>query len=278
MEDSARQFSFVASDGYPLAATLWTTPRAHAVALIAPATGVPHGFYRRFARHLNAAGIDALSWDWRGMSASRSQRGMRDPRLTMRNWGEVDLPAASRTATAHAAGRPLVFVGHSFGGQALGLAPNATAISRALFVGAQHGWMGHWRWQQRAALALLWKLGMPIAARAFGQFPSSWVGMGETLPREVALQWAHWCSRPEHLGTWEGHASLPLPILSLSFDDDVFAPRAAAAALLREYRRAEVTHRHFPAEGLGHFGFFRGGRVLALWDDAVAFLAGADGS
>lgn len=271
-EDSACSLTIATEDGYSLAATLWTAPQSRAVALIAPATGVPHGFYRRFARHLNAGGLDVLSFDYRGMSASRGPRSMRDPGLTMWNWGTRDLVAAIAEAERLAAGRPLVYVGHSFGGQALGLASNASRVERALFVGSQHGWMGHWPWHQRALLAFLWKLALPATTRLFGRFPSSLFGMGESLPREVALQWASWCSRREHLGAWEGHAGLRIPILSLSFEDDFFAPRAAAAALLREYASAEVEHRHLPAEGLGHFGFFRGGRVLALWDDAAQFL------
>ncbi len=34
---------------------------------------------------------------------------------------------------------PLAFVGHSFGGQALGLIPNNTEVSRALLIAAQAG-------------------------------------------------------------------------------------------------------------------------------------------
>ena len=194
-DDSVRSLSIATEDGYDLAATLWTTPQARGLALIAPATGVPHGFYRRFARHLNAAGLDALSFDWRGMSASRPPRGMRDPGLTMWNWGTRDLASAISEGERLAAGRPLVFVGHSFGGQALGLAANAERVQRALFVGAQHGWMGHWPWQQRALLAFLWKVGLPATTRLTGRFPAALFGMGEPLPRDVALQWADWCSR-----------------------------------------------------------------------------------
>ncbi len=265
--------TLVTEDGLPLAGTRWlATGESRGVVLIAPATGVPHRFYLPFSTYLAAQGFDTLTWDWRGIAESRRDCSMRDARLTMRAWGELDLAAAIAWAGRRAATGRILFVGHSFGGQALGLAPNAHLIDRAVLVGAQHGWMGHWPLRHRLPLALLWRIAMPLASTVAGHFPSSLVGMGEDLPRGVAREWAQWCARREHLGTWAGHATLDLPMLALSFDDDVFAPRAAAAALLREYSAAQVTHEHRPTEGLGHFGFFRQGRAPALWDRVATFL------
>ena len=77
------------------------------------------------------------------------------------------------------------------------------------------------------------------------------------------------------MGSWDGHAALRLPLLALSFEDDAFAPAAAAAALLRQYVQATVSHEHQPATGLGHFGFFRGGPALPLWERVQRFLVAA---
>lgn len=261
------------SDGLALGATGWRNASVSSgVVVIAAATGVHHRFYRRFAEFLVTGGFEVLAFDWRGMGSSRTAEGHRDPRLTMRNWGERDLAAAIAWAAQRADGRNVHVVGHSFGGQALGLAANADRVTRAVFVGAQHGWMGHWPLQLRVPLWFLWRFGMPLGAALLGRFPSNLLGMGETLPQEVAREWAHWCARPEHMGTWDGHAALQIPLLSISFEDDAFAPRTAAAALLREYRSADVVHEHQPATGLGHFGFFRGGSATPLWERTLRFL------
>lgn len=263
------------TDGLALGATHWRGESAdHGVIVVATATGVHHRFYRRFAEFLAQGGFQVLAFDWRGMGASRTERGHRDPRLTMRHWGERDLAAAIAWADQRADGQPVHLLGHSFGGQALGLAPNADIVRRAVFVGSQHGWMGHWPLPLRVPLWLLWRVGMPLGAATLGRFPSNLLGMGETLPQEVAREWARWCSRPEHMGTWGGHAALRIPLLAISFADDAFAPRTAAAALLREYRSAQVLHEHQPATGLGHFGFFRGGSALPLWERVLGFLRG----
>jgi predicted alpha/beta hydrolase len=44
-------FQLPALDGYPLTATLYNAPEPVAQLLIAGATGVPQGFYRRFAEY-----------------------------------------------------------------------------------------------------------------------------------------------------------------------------------------------------------------------------------
>lgn len=265
--------TLVTDDGIPLAGTRWLAAgESRGVVLIAPATGVPHRFYLHFAAFLATRGFDSLCWDWRGIGESRRDDAMRDPRFTMRAWGEQDLAAAIAWAGRRAATGRIFLVGHSFGGQALGLAPNANLVDRAVLVAAQHGWVGHWPLKYRIPLTLLWRLFMPTAAALLGRFPSSLIGMGEDLPRGVAREWARWCARREALGTWDGHAALDIPMLALSFDDDPFAPREAAAALVREYASADIRHVHREAEGLGHFGFFRKGRASSLWEQVAGFL------
>jgi predicted alpha/beta hydrolase len=270
--------TLVASDGFPLAATRFrATGDAKGVVVIAAATGARQRYYQPFARFLAEQGFDVITWDWRGTGDSRYEARSTDRRLTMRNWGERDLESALSWARARAAGRPLLFVGHSFGGQALGLAPSAAAVSRAVFVGAQHGYYGHWEWQQRWALAALWRVLMPATAMVLGRFPSSRLGFGEDLPRGVACEWARWCRAREHLGTWDRHAELAIPILAYSFADDWIAPCRAADALLAQYPGSSCVHRHLrPADvgahAIGHFGFFRPGVVPALWSELADFL------
>jgi len=269
--------TLLTDDGFPLGGTRWLSEgETRGVVLIAPATGAPHRFYVPFAEFLARKGFDTLTWDWRGIGDSRHEKSSRDPRLSMRAWGTEDLSAAIAWAERRAPRGPIHFVGHSFGAQALGLARNAGRIDRAVFVGGHHGWLGHWQGAQRHALQLLWRVAVPLASRILGRFPSSTLGFGEDLPEGVARELARWCRRREHLGTWEGHGSLTLPILALSFADDVIAPRPAVDALLREYRSARVVHEHQPAEGLGHFDFFRQGHAEHHWQRLVAFLlAGA---
>jgi predicted alpha/beta hydrolase len=267
-----------AADGYPLAASVFPAAAGAAPAatvLVVPATGVARRLYDGFARHLAAAGLEVVTWDWRGTGDSKPA-SLRGFPATMSDWARLDLAGVIAWARQRAPRGPLLAVGHSFGGQSLGLAPGAATLAGAVTVAAQSGWWGHWPRAAGWRYALLWHLAMPGLAHALGWFPSSRLGLGEDLPRGVALEWARWCRSPAYLGDWSGHRALAIPILALGFDDDPFAPPRAVDALHREYRAARLERRQVaPRDAgvgrIGHFGFFRPG-VPALWEEVTAWL------
>ena len=274
--------TLVTDDGFPLAATRYLAQGTRrGLALVAPATGVRMRFYRPFAEALASRGWDVLTWDWRGIGDSRHGVSWRDRRLTMRAWGEQDLASAISWADRRDGNAPVVLVGHSVGGQVVGLAPNADRLAAVALVAAQVGWYGYWPMPQRALLWGLWHLAVPVSAVVLGRFPSSRVGLGEDLPEHVAREWARWCRRPEALGDWGRHARLAVPVAGWSFADDPFAPQAASEALTAKYVGASPrTHRHLAPTDLrvadiGHFGFFRSGVVPTLWEDICTFLSAA---
>src|SRR3989338_10493655 len=73
------------ADGRELAATLHRhqTAERRGVLLVNAATGVPQTYYRRFAKHFAHSGFDVLTWDPRGIGASR-QGSARGDRARMR--------------------------------------------------------------------------------------------------------------------------------------------------------------------------------------------------
>src|SRR5205085_6589798 len=120
-----------------------------------------------------------------------------------------------------------------------------------------------WPMPMRLAMAAVWYGVVPGVTRAVGYLPGA-LGIGEDLPAGVALEWAHWCRTPGYMvGDHEvrraGFARVTAPLLSFSFHDDPYAPRAAVDALLALYVNAKVERRFLRRdEGrFGHFGFFR---------------------
>ena len=266
-----------AGDGYPLAATLAApTGDPRAVVLVAPATGVLRRIYSPFADFLREHGYAVATWDWRGIGASRPE-SLRGFTASMRHWATLDLAGVIRWAVHRFPDRPLLVVGHSFGGQGVGLAPNAGRIAGLVTVAAQSGYWGHWPAPRKYAYATLWYLVMPALTRTFGYFPSRRLGLGENLPRGVALQWARWCRNPGYMNTWDGHRRFTSPILAWSFADDAYAPKRAVEALLLQYGSEPIDHRHLSpgdagATSIGHFGFFREGRTPRLWEETVEWM------
>jgi len=272
-----------ASDGYPLAATRFSpaAPSGGAI-LVGSGTAVRRTFYGRFARFLAARGHPVVTFDYRGIGDSRPPR-LRGFPARLRDWGEQDLAAMIEWTSRYDPGDRIILVGHSMGGQLLGLAPNADRVSALVGVAAQSGWWGHWPGARRYALALLWYLAMPGLAHLVGFFPGRRLGVGEDLPRHVALEWARWGRNPQYMIDEDGAPLRPHfsrfegRILAYSFSDDGFAPRPAVDALMGFYGRARVDHRHVEPrhvglDRLGHFGFFRADARPTLWEDTAAWL------
>jgi predicted alpha/beta hydrolase len=281
--------AFPARDGYPLAGDLFLPEGApRAAVLIAPAMGVPRGYYARFAAFLAGEGMAALTLDYRGIGGSR-RGALRALPATLVDWGEHDLAGAADLLAARVPGAPLLWVGHSVGGQLLGLLEDVP-LAGALLVAAQSGhwrlWSGGWR----ARIFLLWHAVIPGLVPLLGKLPAAFLGGGEDVPPGVARQWAAWGRQRDYLMSYarplggRGFARLAAPIVSYAISDDPYAPVRSVEALLGYYDRAPTELRVVRPEdvgerSVGHFGFFRSRFEPTLWREALAVLAtAAEGS
>src|SRR6266508_4370644 len=130
-----------AKDGYPLAASLYRPQRDEmrdATVVVSSATAVKRGFYDKFARFLCQHGFTVLTYDYRGIGGSlRGDIKAFDGR--MHQWGENDLAGILEGARkCSPASKKLLLVGHSAGGQLLGLCANSGLVSAMLAIAAQN--------------------------------------------------------------------------------------------------------------------------------------------
>jgi predicted alpha/beta hydrolase len=273
-----------AVDGYALGGTTFEGGPGPVV-VVSGATGVHQRYYARFAQWLAGQGATVVTFDYRGIGESRPHR-LRGFEARVRDWGEQDLEGVLRFAAEAWPGRAVKLLGHSVGGQLVGLAPSARHVSGVMTVASQSGYWGHWPLPSKVAMAGLWYGLMPLTSSLVGYFPGK-LGIGEDLPRGVAEEWARWCRSEgyftEHGVSAEGFAQVRAPVLALSFTDDPYAPKTAVDWLHRLYRSALVERRHVsPRElgvrAVGHFGFFRESFRESLWITARGFLLGHEGA
>jgi predicted alpha/beta hydrolase len=243
--------------------------------LIHGATATPQAYYARFARYLAKQGLRVITYDYRGIGRSRPQL-LGGFEATMTDWAKRDARALVQYATSNWA-EPLVFVGHSFGGQLIGLVDEARDAHGALLVGTQLGWYGHWPALDRLRLAAIWRVVVPALTRVYGFQPGRF-GLGVDLPAGVAREWARWCSDPqylmgEHPDARERFARFDRPTVLYSFTDDDYAPLAAVEHFSQTLQGAPLEHRRLNPRALGvaavgHFGFFRPALERSLWREA----------
>ncbi len=277
---SVRPVEFAARDGFKLGGTLYrpAQPNGGAV-LVNAAVGVRQQFYSGFAAFLEERGFTVLTYDYRGIAASRHGHP-RDLKARIRDWAQLDAAAALDELARAAPGARLLAVGHSFGGNGLGLVPGNERYAGALFVGVQSGYWRHWSGPGRTGMLLLTHLLLPGICSVLGYVPAQVFGQGEDLPAGVAAEWASWCRNPRYAAGAvgdEGYTNFKAPIRSYWIADDRYAPRAATQAILKEYSSApsELVAVHPAQHGggrIGHFGFFRERFRDSLWREAAAWL------
>ncbi len=272
-----------AADGFTLAATLFLPRRAKRkqAILINSAAAVPRKIYKGFASYLAGRGAAVLTYDYRGIGGSRP-KSLKGFPAKMSDWARLDATAAVDWMRTRYKDQPLNVVGHSFGGQAVGLLRNNTEIQRTLFIAAL---AAHWRLftspERYRVYAMLKYLGPPLA-HTLGYVPGR-LGIGEDMPKDVFLQWSSWVMNPRYFFTdeaLEGRANFEKyrgELRAFCIADDPWATRPAVDMLCSgftaiEPQIVEITPKENDAGQIGHFGFFRPQHRKTLWRKAGDWL------
>ncbi len=263
-----------ARDGYELAADV--TEVGPTWVIINAAMATKRSFYGPLAAHLNERGFSTVTWDYRGIgeSAPASLRGFE---ASVSDWVFHDMAGVVDWA-ADRAGH-VALIGHSIGGQVVGLLDNAARMAGLVTVAAQSG---HWRRQgdgQRLPVLLHSYITLPVLAHALGYAPWSKFAAGEDLPKGAALEWARWCrDRKYVLGDdrlpLERYAAFQAPVLAYAMTDDTWGTPASVDAMMSAYPNLERRDRS-PADlgmdRIGHVGAFRP-EAVTLWDEIADWI------
>lgn len=278
MEVRRLPLRFSAQDGFDLSASVFepeSPDRARAAVLVTSATGVKRRFYDSFAAFLAENGLAVMSFDYRGIGESLPGK-LRAFRGDIEEWGSRDLTGAVDFLRSRYSTLPLLVVAHSVGGQILGFAQNSHQISGLLCISAQHGHWRNWSAPYSILFAALCYVAMPGLSYLAGYFPARLLGLGEDLPKSIALGWARWARSRGYLDAVP-NAPSGIPGRSYSFADDVLAPRKACDRLCEAYPGVRWERMHMrPADlgvsKIGHFSFFRDRFKESLWAESLSWL------
>ncbi|MFN8354846.1 MAG: alpha/beta fold hydrolase [Spirosomataceae bacterium] len=255
-----------------------STTLSSKVVLICSATGVKQQYYEAFSIWLSTQGYTAITFDYQGFGLSLNG-SINASKVTALQTGQHDLETVIQYIQREFRPQHLFLIGHSIGGQIIGLPASAPDISGVLLVAAQSGYWRLWPLRSQPRMWLTWHVLMPLLVRLFGYFPGNFFNM-ENLPKGFALEWAKWCRSPRYLFDHVPHATesfarIKTRLVSYSFSDDNYAPQAAVDWLTQQYTNAIVTRKHLRLQEvgltkIGHFGIFREKCADSLWVDFVA--------
>jgi predicted alpha/beta hydrolase len=283
----AETVPLVCADGCRISATRHPARSARGAVVIAPAVAVPQSFYTQFAQYVSDCGYDCWTFDYRGCGSSRDTHFVGKVRLE--DWGRYDLDTVLRAAVAQAGGEPwsdveLHLVGHSIGGQLIGLAEAARYARRIVLIAASAPYWKRWPLPDKLSMLAVSHFVMPLVAAWSERFPARMLGMGRgDLPSAAMAQWAAWMRRPDYLfGALkgvdiDGYARVRAAILSVGFTDDRLVPLANVGPLLERFEGAVVRHLQLTPgtlglQAVGHVGYFRQAWHTSLWGPTMVWL------
>lgn len=278
------EVSVPCADGFSLGVTVREAAgRALGVVLVHPATAVPERLYTAFAEALAARGFHAVTYDYRGIGRSRPAQ-LRGFPARMRDWADLDVESVTGWARDRWPDAPLLAVGHSFGGHAIGLCDGSRHLTAAALVASHAGCLRFITpLTERLRATALLKIICPLTAALLGYVPSRRIGVGEDLPKGVAREWGGWTSLPRYffddptLDAANRFARVEAPLLILGFDDDPWATPPGIDLLAAHFSRARIERRQVSAKAagggpIGHFGFFRRQHQTTLWPQLFDWL------
>jgi predicted alpha/beta hydrolase len=281
-------FDMRARDGRQLAAHWFGAmgfggTNARGAVVINGATGFPQSFYFKFAGFLAERGYDALVYDYRGMGKS-APKNLAKETARLSDWGLLDMPAALDAAVDRAQGLPVFTLGHSIGGQFLGLMHNHARARAHVQIATS---VGYWRWEQAPFRYLawwFWRVHGPVLLAIKDYVPSGGGWSGLALPRGVYEEWRRWCLRPEHFGpdldtylSANVFADIRAPLLTVGFTDDAIATRRTVEAINRFFPNVRRESRWYSPQDIGtrrigHEGFFLARHRDTLWKPVVEWI------
>ncbi|WP_439136365.1 alpha/beta hydrolase family protein [Pseudomaricurvus sp.] len=273
------EHSIITESGRSVQAKLFEAHNPKSVVIIAGAMGVAQRAYEKFARFLAQQGHTAITFDYFGSGLSL-QTPLKDCDADLRSWGEQDCEAVIEYAHQTYPNVPLQWIGHSVGGQLLGIMRNSDKLNKAITMASG---TGYWRYnapKTRRVVWVMWYVVAPLSVAICGYFPGKKLKMVGDLPANVMRQWRRWCLVKDYAAGAEGpeirqrYADVNIPIISISFSDDDMLSSKNINSLHQFFNQKHVSMvRINPKEigerSIGHLGWFRDKYKESLWQGAI---------
>lgn len=277
MTDS--KVSIALDNGSYLSGTLFHNSQLpyNSAILMCSGTGFLQKFYAPLATWLANKGYTVLTFDYQGIGASLNTP-LKDCSVRLQDWGTQDIPAALDFLLASTGLETAILLGHSAGGQMLGVMPNHAKVSKLIGIAASTGHVANMRPEFARKALLMFNVYMPVSNLLFGCAKAKRINWGEDLPRFVAKQWAQWCKNGHYVKTaidrgdikHDFHQDITQTITAIHADDDDIANEANVAEFLSLYPNANkitlsLNPKQYGFNSIGHNLIFRPSHQ-ALWE------------
>jgi predicted alpha/beta hydrolase len=281
-----KKFTIHASDGYPLSA-LFGEPDKNPMGtiVISSATGIRKEFYINFAQFLVTHGYRVLLYDYRGIGES-APADMKTSTIYMHEWGTQDMNAVINHLVIKQGYSGIIWLGHSIGGQLVGLIENKHHVRKVIAINAAVGYWGYFPYPMRMVVWLLWHVIGPLLIKVYGYGTMTKIGWGENLPRNAILEWRSWClSKTYYMDFLKNKIKsdrfydFTIPITAIYTSDDYIANDKTAPLMVQffpnaPWRLIKLEVDQYTEHKVGHTGIFRKRFEKVLWPWLLRIIQG----
>ncbi len=274
-----------ALDGYALSAELFEAnpdTNNQKALIISSATAVEKKLYFHYASYLAEFGYTVVTYDYRGIAASRPKK-LRGFPATFNDWAQLDYVGILNFVQEKYPGYTLLTLGHSIGGTIIGWTEKCAEIAGIITIGAQTSYYKDWPDSHRRKLYFQWHVLIPWLTYFVGYFPGKSLRMLEDVPYGVVQQWH--ARRKMHdmnqqvmpNGEVPPYAKFRGKLLTLGLEDDPIGTEVALRRVHNMFTQAQeknlqmIQLKDIGAEEVGHFGFFRRRFKDTLWKMTLDF-------
>ncbi|SRX76016.1 alpha/beta hydrolase family protein [Aequorivita antarctica] len=270
-----KHFEIPSENGSFIHANFFEAKKPKQLLIICSATGVKQEFYHEISKFIHQEGTTAITFDYSGIGYSL-KTNIKKVKSSLSDWGTNDLTAVINYSVKIYPNLPIAILGHSIGGQLIGLTKASLLAHKIILVCAQNGFWGNWSGISRVKMWTNWNILVPILIKIFGYLPSKKFSRMEDLPKYVADEWKDWCNNRNYLFAFIDNERLffrkiKCEIISYSVAFDKYAPQKSIDKLIERYSNANIKRVQIYPENLnfdkiGHFGLFQQKSKYTFWD------------
>ncbi len=270
-------------DQFAIAATIYSPKKSlKGAILIGPATGIQRQFYANFAAFLAEHGYGVITFDNRGIGGSLIG-SVSESDASLQCWGEKDMPAVLEQLKTTFPNTKYHLIGHSAGGQLVGLMHNAKDFTSIFNFASSSGQLKNMSGTYAIKAHFFMNFFIPLSNTLYGHTKSQWLGMGEPLPKVVAQQWREWCNSEGYVKASFGktihshfYDDLSTPSMWVNADDDDIAIDANVEDMLSVFTKINaekltLSAGDYALDEIGHMKFFSR-KSQVLWIHALNWL------
>lgn len=240
-------------------------------------TGIPQNLYFNLAKYLTESGYVTVTYDYRGIGNSKPE-SLKGFQANLEDWGRLDITSVFDWIDNEFPSERKIIIGHSMGGQLVGLMDNYDKIDTLILIASSTGYWKDMSSPFKWLMPPLWFLLIPRIVSVYGYANAELIGQGENLPKGVALQWRDWCINPNYFDDHfiKSYTKLyfdkfQIPVKSIVIQDDPIANKITANKLVGYYKNGkieveEISPQAIGVKKIGHAGYFSRKFKDTLWN------------